>query len=207
TFVERFTAVVLAATLLSGASPAVAIAVIAEGRARGPLTSLSTEVVVLLEVAVLIAFVIWQQAALAVFGATAMTSPGVVAAALWSGVGSISFGALCGALFTLYLQYIGREIAVVLMAFCAVLTGFADLLGVDPFLSGLSAGIVVQNVVPGVGDVLHDAMEYASMPILVLFFAVAGASIHTEAVVSAGVLAVAMTAWRVLCLRTGTIVG
>ena len=121
---------------------------------------------------------------------------------LWALAGSIAFGAACGAVFTLYLQVIGREITVVLLVLCGVLTGFAAPLGFEPFLAGLAAGLVIQNIRPAAGDVLHDAAEQGAMPALVLFFAATGASMHVEALATVGLLAVALSALRVLAVRT-----
>jgi trehalose 6-phosphate synthase len=201
---ERIAAATLTALLLVGASPAVTIAVIAEGRARGSLSDLATEVVVLMEVAIVILFAICQGALRAVFGAGAPDTIDLVAVAVWSVVGSMAFGACCGALFTLYLRFIGREITVVLLVLCGVLTGLAAPLGFEPFLAGLVAGLVIQNVRPEAGSVLHDAAEQGAMPALVLFFAASGASMHIEALATVGVFAVGLTALRLLSIRTSS---
>ena len=116
--------------VLVGASPAVTIAVIAEGRARGPLADLATEVVVFMEIAVVVLFAVSQSAVRAVFDAAAVPAIDLVGITLWALAGSIAFGAVCGALFTLYLQIVGREITVVLLVLCGVLTGFAAPLGI-----------------------------------------------------------------------------
>jgi trehalose 6-phosphate synthase len=200
---QRVAAATLTAMLLVGASPAVTIAVIAEGRARGPLSDLATEVVVLMEVAIVVLFAISQGATRAVFGATVPTLD-LVGVAVWSVIGSIAFGAASGAVFTFYLRYIGREITVVLLVLCGVVTGFSAPFGFEPFLAGLTAGLVIQNVRPVAGDVLHDAAEQGAMPALVLFFAATGASMHIEALATVGVFAVALTALRLAAVRAST---
>jgi len=188
--------------LLVGASPAVTIAVVAEGRARGPLSDLAIEVVVVMEVAIVVLFAICQGAARSLFGPGAMTTTYLVAAAAWSVIGAIAFGAACGALFALYLRFVGREITVLLLVLCGVLTGFAAPLGFEPFLAGLAAGLVIQNALPEAGDVLHDAAELGAMPALVLFFAATGASMHIEALATVGAFAVVLTALRIVSVRT-----
>jgi trehalose 6-phosphate synthase len=198
---ERAAAATLTAMLLVGASPAVTIAVIAEGRARGPLADLATEVVVFMEIAVVVLFAV-SQSTLRMFGAAAVPTIDLIGITLWSLAGSIAFGAACGALFTLYLQVVGREITVVLLVLCGVLTGFAAPLGFEPFLAGLAAGLVIQNIRPAAGDVLHDAAEQGAMPALVLFFAATGASMHVEALATVGLIAVALSALRILAVRT-----
>jgi alpha,alpha-trehalose-phosphate synthase [UDP-forming] len=202
---ERAAAVALSATLLVAASPPVTVAVIAESRARGSLTDLSTEVVVLMEVAVVLLFIVVQQAAHVVF-----RSGTDVAGLGWTVVasiaGSIAFGTLLGALFALYLRVIGREVTVVLIALCAILTVVGAPVGYEPFLAGLAAGIVVQNAMPSTGAVLHDAMAHGAMPVLILFFAAVGASMHVEAVATIGLVAVALTVVRLASIRVGTAV-
>ena len=43
-------------------------------------------------------------------------------------------------------------------------------------------------------DVLHDAIEQGAMPVLVLFFAAVGASMHVEVLATVGVVALGVTA-------------
>jgi len=204
---ERMLAVALAATLCVSVSPAVAVAVVTESRARGPFADLSVQVVVLTELAIVPLFMVLLGLARVVFGVEGPNPGGLVASALWSLVGSMAFGALVGGLFTLYLHVVGREVTVVLMAVCLVLGSTAQPFGFEPFLAGLAAGIVVQNVMRRAGDILHDAIEYAAMPVLVLFFAGAGAALHVELLATVGVLALVLSAIRLVCWRFGTMVG
>jgi trehalose 6-phosphate synthase len=178
----------------------VTVAVIAESRARGPLSSLATGVVVAMEVAVLVLLTAWREIAAFVWGIAPPNVAALAAAAAWSAVGSLAFGVVVGGVLTLYLKFIGRETTVMLLAACAVLSGAAPL-GLEPFLAGLSAGLVVQNAAPATGDLLHDAIERAAMPVLVLFFAAVGVSMHVEAVATIGLVAVLLAALRVFWIR------
>jgi trehalose 6-phosphate synthase len=203
----RVVAVALAATLLVSVSPAVAVAVVTESRARGPFADLSVRVVVLMELAIVVLFMGLLGWARVVFGVDSPNPGGLLAGAIWSLLGSIAFGALVGGLFTLYLQVVGREVTVVLMAVCLVLSSTAQPFGFEPFLAGLTAGIVVQNVMRQAGDVLHDAIEYAAMPVLVLFFAGAGAALHVEVLATVGVVALLLSGVRLVGWRIGTLAG
>ncbi len=205
--IERLTAVALAATLLVGTSPAVAVAVITESRARGPFADLSVEVVVLMELAMVSVFMICLEASRIVFDVSDPLAGSLIVGTLWSLLGSISFGAMVGAVFALYLRFVGREVTVVLMAVCLILSGFSDPLGFEPFLAGLTAGIVVQNSMGQTGDVLHDAIEYGAMPVLVLFFAATGASMHVELLATVGMVALVLCGLRLIGLRVGTKIG
>lgn len=201
---ERLGAAAFTAMLLTGASPAVTIAVIAEGRARGPLSDLATDVVVLIEVAVVILFVVAQGASRVAFGTGMPGAADFGAVAMWSVLGSLAFGAAAGGLFTIYLRYVGREVTVILLALCAVLTGVTAPFGFEPFLAGLAAGLIIQNIRPDAGDLLRDAAESGAMPALVLFFAATGASMHVEALATVGIFAVGLSALRVLSVRAGS---
>ena len=203
---QRLMAVGLGATLLIGTSPAVTVAVITEGRARGPLSALASEVAVLTELFCVVAVMILLETSRLIFG-TDSSALALASGAAWSLAGSAAFGALMGAVFTLYLRYVGREITLVLMVICAILSGMAEPAGFEPFLAGLTAGLVVQNVQGQAGTLLHDAIEYGAMPVLVLFFAVTGAALHVEVLASVGALAVGLSLVRLAALRAGTVAG
>jgi trehalose 6-phosphate synthase len=207
TGLQRLAAVALTATLLLGTSPAVTIAVITEGRSRGVVSDLATELVVLLELTTVVLLVVCLELARVAFGVPERSAVTLLVGSAWSLLGSAAFGAMMGAAFALYLRYVGREVTVVLLALCVVLSGFAELSGFEPFLAGLAAGVVVQNVMAEAGDVLHDAIEYGAMPVLVLFFAAIGASIHVELIATVGVVALALSALRLVSLQAGTRVG
>ena len=205
--VQRLVAAALAATLLISASPAVVVAVVTESRARGPLADLSIQVVLLMELATIALFMCLLEGARVAFEVAAPGPDNLVLGVVWSLVGSMAFGSFVGGVFALYLRYVGREVTVVLMAVCLILSSFSQPFGFEPFLAGLAAGIVVQNAMHQTGNVLHDAIEYGSMPVLVLFFAATGASLHVELLASVGIAALIVSAVRLFGLRLGARVG
>ena len=204
---QRLAASALMATVLMGVSPTVTIAVITESRARGALVDLSTAVVVLLEMAVIVLFAVLLDSARAAFG-TPASGPLVLLVTVAAQIlGALAFGALVGGLFAAYLRFVGREVTIVLLAVCAVIAGIGSQLGYDPLLSGLAAGLIVQNVITPTGDVLRDAISRGATPVLVLFFAAVGVSMHVEALAAIGVLALVVSVGRMGLIRAGTIVG
>jgi trehalose 6-phosphate synthase len=203
----RIAAVALAATVLVGFSPTVTIAVIAESRARGPLADLAVPLVVLADLAVILLFSLDMEGARLAFNSSGRTGLVFLASMSWEILGSCAFGAIVGSLFALYLRYVGREVTLVLVALCVALTGLAAQWHFELLLAALAAGVVVQNVATPVGDVLLDAIERGAMPILVLFFAAAGASLHLEALATIGATAVAISAIRLVFVRAGTRIG
>lgn len=204
--VQRIAAVGLAATVMVGFSPTVTIAVIAEGRARGPLAELTLAVVVLSDLLLVLAFAFGLEFARVAFAGTA-EAPALVASIFWELPGSLAFGALVGALFALYLRVVGREVTIALLGMCALLTGLGGALQFDPLLAAIAAGVVVENVATPAGDTLRDSIERGSTPILVLFFAAAGASVHVDALATIGVAALAISLVRFVAVYAGTRLG
>jgi len=202
---DRIVVAGLVTTVIVGFSPTVTIAVIAESRARGPLAELTVAVVVLADLILILAFAIGMQVVRTVLGG----DPGAVplGAIAWELVGSMAFGAIAGALFALYLRHVGREVTLVLLGMCAALAGAGAGLHFHPLLAAIAAGIVVQNVATPAGDVLRDSIERGSTPLLVLFFAAAGASLHVEALASIGAAALVISVIRLVLVRAGTRLG
>jgi trehalose 6-phosphate synthase len=202
---QRAAVVAVATTVLVGFSPTVTIAVIAESRARGPLAELTVAVVVLSDLVLILLFAASMEVARVVLGGA--SSPAGIGAMVWQLIGSLAFGAVVGGAFALYLRHVGREVTLVLIGVCVVLAWSSPGLGFDPLLAALAAGLVVENLAAATGDVLKDSIERGSTPLLVLFFASAGASLHVEALASIGVAAVVISVVRLVLVRTGTRVG
>ncbi len=203
----RVAAASLAATVLVGFSTTVTIAVITESRARGPLAELAVPLVVLADLVVILLFAICMEATRLAFGAHEGAPMLFVISTAWEIIGSFAFGTIFGSLFALYLRYVGRELTLVLVSMCVALTALGAQWHFVPLLAAVAAGVVVQNAASPVGDVLRDAIERGAMPIVVLFFAAAGASIHLEALATLGATAVAISAVRLVFVRWGTLLG
>ena len=203
---ERLALALLTSTLIMSFSPTVTIAVIAESRARGPLSELVLALVILGDLALIFLFTLAMQFARVTTGAAA-EEVGLLARLLWEIFGSLAYGALIGALFALYLRSIGRELTVVLLAMCALITGTAGWLHFESLLVALSAGIVVENIAPPRGDALRDAVENGALPVLVVFFVAAGASLNLDALAVVGPIALGLAAIRGTSIRLGALVG
>lgn len=188
-------------------SPTVTIAVITESRARGPLSELVLAVVVLADLALIVAFSLAMQFARWSTGAASPGDVSLLARLGWEIFGSVAFGAAVGAAFAFYLRAIGREVTVALLALCALLAEGGGRLHLEPLLAALSAGLVVENVAPPEGDALKDAVERGALPVLILFFAAAGASIHLDALAAVGMVAIGLSLARIVFIRVGTAAG
>jgi Kef-type K+ transport system membrane component KefB len=119
----------------------------------------------------------------------------------WEMVGSVAFGAVVGALFAFYLRFVRREVTLALLGLCALLAFAAPRLDFELILAALAAGLVVENIAPPEGESLKTAIEQGALPLLVVFFAAAGASLELDALAALGVLAVLLAAARLACIR------
>lgn len=203
----RLAQALLVTTVLVSFSPTVSIAVIADSRARGPLTELVIAVVVLADLALILAFTFVMQLTRFVFGQAAGAEVPLVADVSWEIIGSLAFGAAVGALFGLYLRYVGRELTVVLLGLCAALTAAGNAWHFEPLLAALAAGLVVENIAGAGGDTLRDAVEQGSLPVLIVFFAAAGMSLQLDALASVGTAALLLAAVRAAFVWAATAAG
>jgi len=199
--IPKLSVVALLATLVTSFSPTVTIAIIAESRAAGPLSELTLAIVVLADLALIVLFTLSMQ--LVQWAGGVGGQGGLLPALAWEILGSFAFGASLGALFGLYLRHVGRELTVVLIALCAVLSELGDRLHFEPVLAALAAGLVVENQMADKGDALKDAVEQGALPVLVIFFVAAGASLQLDALSAIGLVAVAITGLRIAFIWMG----
>ena len=203
----RLAMAAVAATLVASFSPTVSIAVIAESRARGPLTELVLAVVVLSDLLLILLFALAMQLARWATGGGASEVP-VLVHLSWEIAGSIAFGAIAGAVFAFYLKLVGRELTLALLGLCVVLALVCPLFHFELVLAALAAGLVVENIAPPAGDQLKDAVERGALPVLVVFFVATGASMQLDALAVIGGTALALAALRLVLIRvTATFAG
>ena len=188
-------------------SPTVTIAVIADTRARGPLSEMVLTIVVLADLALIVLFSLAMQFVRWTTGAADAGDVSLLARLTWEIAGSVAFGAVLGALFALYLRYVGREVTIVLLALCLLLSALGPLLHFEPLIAALAAGLVIENIAQPSGDALKDAVERGALPVLVVFFAAAGASLQLDALGSIGLIAVLIAAVRLALIRGSCNVG
>jgi Kef-type K+ transport system membrane component KefB len=181
-------------------SPTVTIAVIAESRSRGPLTELVMAIVVMADLLLILLFALAMQFARSTM-ASAPADVGLGVQLSWEILGSLAFGAIVGAAFAVYLRVVGREITLALLGVCALLAVVAPLLHFELILAALAAGLVVENVAPPEGDELRAAIERGALPVLIVFFAAAGASLQLDVLAVVGSTALLLAALRFALIR------
>lgn len=203
----RIALAALLATLVVSFSPTVTIAVIADSRARGPLTEMTLAVVVLADLALILLFTLVMQLVRTALGNSGTEDVSLLARLAWEIFGSFAFGSILGALFAFYLRYVGREVTLVLLALCTILSQVGAAFHFEPLLAALAAGLVVENVAPPSGDALREAVERGALPVLVAFFAAAGASLNLDALRVVGFVALGVSAARLVLIRAGGYLG
>jgi Kef-type K+ transport system membrane component KefB len=177
---------VLGVTLASQ-SPAVVVALRRELDADGPVARTVLGVVVFADLLVIVLFAVASGYARPLLNqgvAGAMTGGSLA----WEIFGSFGVGLAIGLLIVAYLRLVpgGGPLFVVITGFLAAEVG--QRVDLDPLLIALFAGMLVRNF-SGFGDRLHEAIDEASLPVYVAFFAVAGATIHLDVLAELGLIA------------------
>ncbi|MDE3156241.1 MAG: cation:proton antiporter [Acidobacteriota bacterium] len=204
TGLARLALVVLLTTVVASFSPTVTIAVITDTRSRGPLSEATIALVVLADLALILFFTFSMQAVRWALGGAAEQTVGMLPRVTWEVIGSLAFGAAAGSLFALYMRYVGRELTLVLLALCVVLSGVGARFDFEPLLAALAAGLVVENIAAPGSVALKEAVEQGARPVLIVFFAATGASLHLDALALVGVVALAVWVLRLVLIYAGT---
>ena len=188
-------------------SPTMTAAVISETGARGRLSDLVLAMVVLADLAVLVLFSLAMQFARGVLSEGAGANVNIIVQLAWEIGGAAAFGCLVGALFALYLRYVAREVTLVLLGVCAVLSQVGAAQRFEPLVAAVAAGLVIQNVAVPQGDALKVAIQRGALPVLVVFFVSVGTSLRLDALVATGFVAIALVAARLILIRLGVAAG
>jgi Kef-type K+ transport system membrane component KefB len=106
--------------------------------------------------------------------ADALQAAGVLA---WEVLGSISIGLLLGFLLSLYLRYVRGSSALFVVVLAFVIAEVGQRVNLDPLITALASGLWVRNATK-TGHRLHADIQSGSLPVYIIFFAVAGATIH-----------------------------
>ncbi|HXD21018.1 MAG TPA: trehalose-6-phosphate synthase [Vicinamibacterales bacterium] len=202
----RAVIVCLLTIMVASVSPTMTAAVTTETGARGRLSELVLAVVVLADLVLLVLFSCGMQVARALLRPD-VEGPNLLVRFAWETGGAVAFGALVGALFALYLRYIGREVTLALLAMCALLTQVGTTQQFEPLLAAVSAGLVIENLSVSQGDALRAAVQRGAPPVLIIFFVAIGSSLRVDALVALGPIALALAALRTALIRIGVRAG
>lgn len=201
TEVERGVMALLGANVLIALSPSVVMGIVSETRAAGPLTELALSIVVLADLLIAISFSFTDGLAHGIFGST--TGSGGPWALAIHILGSIGAGFAVGAILALFIGRVGQRVSLFTFAVFFVVAEAGEVLHLDPLLTGLAAGLFLENISPvGGARVVHE-IEPATMPIFAVFFAVIGAEIHLRLFLRVAQWGLAAAAARAIGIYTG----
>jgi len=157
-------------------SPSATLGVLAQTRAKGPFTSYTLAFVMTSDVVVVVL------SALVVALAKPLTLPGSeltmagLSALGHELLGSVALGTTLGLVMIVYLRFVGKQLLVVLVALGFGFTEILSYLRLEPLLTFLVAGFLVQNLSSHGEKLLHSIEDMASV-VYVVFFATAGAQL------------------------------
>lgn len=160
-------------TLAVSRSPSACLGVLSQTRAKGPLAAYSLAFIMASDVVVVVmmACVIVGVRPLMMGGGISVADLRVLGHEI---VGSVAVGTSLGLALAAYLRLVGKNLLLVLVALGFGLTELMRYIHIDPLLSFLTAGFVVQNLTLQ-GDKLLHAVEQAASLVFIVFFATAGA--------------------------------
>ena len=199
--------IAIVAIIVVSFSPTMTAAVIAETGSRGKLSDFVLAMVVLADLIVLVLFSLAMQFARAAFGEGAPEDVSLIVRLAWEIGGALAFGALVGALFALYLRYVGREVTLALLVVSLLLSQVGMSHRVEPLLAAMAAGIVIANVAVAQGDTLKAAIRSGALPLLVVFFVAVGTSLRLDTLAAAGAAAIGLALARVGLIWIGARLG
>lgn len=171
-------ALVLGALSL-GTSPSIALAIISETRSKGRLTDLVLGAAVLKDLVVVVALAVAVAVSRGLLAADGGAHSSISHVFVELGL-SLCAGGLLGGLLILYIRYIKEEMLLFVAAVILVVAEISQLLHLELLLVFIAGGFVVRNFSKFEHDLLQP-VETVSLPVFVVFFTIAGASIDLAA--------------------------
>jgi Kef-type K+ transport system membrane component KefB len=195
----RIAVSVLTASALATFSPTVVMAVLAETRARGPLAERVLQLVILADLGVVLLFTGATTVAHLLDGAS-VDAGTVFRHVSWEVIGSLVIGLAVGAGFYAYRRFVNQRTGLVLAGACLMIAEVGSRVGLSPLLCCLAAGFVARNAAREATDDMEELLERVRLPVLVVFFAAAGASLHLQQLLAVAPMAVALVLLRLLLI-------
>lgn len=205
TEIQKLVVALVCANVLTALSPAVVMGIISETRAKGPLTELALSIVVLADLAIVVSFSLTGSVVGRVFPETAHAAG--LGGLLAHVFGSIGAGVGIGAVFALYMKRVGSRVGLFVFGVSFVVAEAGGALHLDPLLTGLTAGLFLENVSPVSGHEVIRHTHPAAMPTFAVFFAVVGAEVHIATFVSVAGWAAIAALVRGIGLTVGARIG
>ncbi len=175
----------LALALLLGAissatAPAATTDVLAENRAKGPLTTMVLGIVAMDDAVALVLFAVAASVAAGLIGAETVSLGAQLLDIARELAFSVGIGALMGCALSLIIKHVrndeGRTLAFSLGGIM-IMTGTCAYLGLDPILASMAMGFFIANFAPFRSRDLFSLVDRFTPPVYVLFFVLVGAKL------------------------------
>jgi Kef-type K+ transport system membrane component KefB len=194
------------AVLGIGTSPSISLAVKTETRAKGRLMDLVLGAAVLKDLVVVVGL------AIAVALSQSWLSRGQGGQESWASLvakelgGSLLAGSVLGVLLIAYIRFVKAEMLLFVAAMILVVSEVGRTLHLELLLVFITAGFVVRNFSRHEHD-LMPAVQMVSLPIFIVFFTIAGASVDLRSTLGILPLALALAVARAISFSVASRIG
>lgn len=187
---------VLFAALAIGTSPAIVLAVRSETGAKGRIADLALGAAILKDLVVVLAV------AVGIAVSSSLLEGGGVSADAFSSLGveivsSILVGGVVSGILYLYMRFVRRQMLIFVGILVVAVAEASQILHLELLLTFITAGFLVRNFTPFEHQ-LHDALVKVALPVFVIFFTNAGASLDLQALMAVAHFATALVTLRAL---------
>jgi Kef-type K+ transport system membrane component KefB len=198
-------AILFAGTALS-TSPATAIGIITELQSEGKITDIVFIITVLKALLLILFFPIIITLSKQFYLESVYFNLTLLTDISFQLLASVLTGILMGGIIIWYIKKIKIEMSLFLLGISLAITEVSSLFSLEIMLTSLVTGIVVQNF-SGHGQSLIKGIEIFSLPIYVIFFCFAGASLHLEILSEALLITFVLIIARFLLNYLGNYIG
>jgi Kef-type K+ transport system membrane component KefB len=173
---ELWTLALVLAVLSIGTSPSIALAVLNETRAKGRLSDLVLGAAVFKDLVVVIGLAVATAVGRVWLSPGAQLEAGVLVDVAVELGGSIVAGSIVGLIFILYVRFIRAEMLLFVAAMILVVAELCRAVHLELLLVFIASGFVVRNFSKFEHELMRP-LRLVALPVFVLFFANAGASV------------------------------
>ena len=184
---EIVTLALIMGVLSIGTSPSISLAVLSETRAKGRLSDLVLGAAVFKDLVVIVGLAIAVAVGRVMLNPDAELDSSVLTHVVVELVGSMLAGGVVGLIFILYVRFIRAEMLLFVAAMILVVAELCRAFHLELLLVFIAAGFAVRNFSKFEHDLMRP-LQLVALPVFVVFFANAGASVDL------------VTTWKILPL-------
>jgi Kef-type K+ transport system membrane component KefB len=203
---QMFALSLIFSALAIGTSPAISLAVINESKIKSRMADITLGMAVVKDVLVVLTLAVCLTLAKTLVNPDSLFSSEVLVGLAEEIFSSLFFGALLGALIILYLKFIKREMLLFVTLVIIGVAEISSLLHLELLLVFIVAGFVVTNF-SKLEDELLSPIEKVSLPVFIIFFTNAGASIDLLAIQKILPIALCLFALRAIAFYFSSYLG